>query len=170
MALRGWCSKKSALSFKETFLLTVHLTNACIIITVIIVVVGLRVIQHFKCSLFASHHVSKCDIDWDSLTEAPHKMWTANMVESWHVAGVMLDISSSMLELSRLPRDYWQWIEALSHAENNGCGFVRFAIILYQSSLTVVSAIVICFNFRMYKIQFFRCSSAYKKDLCCSHF
>jgi len=40
------------------------------------------------------------------------------------------DSGSSMLELSRLPRDYWHWIEALSASDSGKHGCVRLAEIL----------------------------------------
>jgi len=48
-----------------------------------------------------------------------------------YVVIMFSDSGSSMLELSRLPRDYWQWIEALSGSESGRHGRVRLAEILH---------------------------------------
>jgi len=42
---------------------------------------------------------------------------------------MLSDNASSMLEITRLPRDYWQWIVALSGSEIGSHGRVRFAVI-----------------------------------------
>jgi len=44
---------------------------------------------------------------------------------------VLLDNSSSVLELSRVPRDYWQWTEALSVLDSDSAGsHVRFEMMM----------------------------------------
>jgi len=42
---------------------------------------------------------------------------------------VCVDNSSSVFELSRLPRDYWHWIESLTASVNDGDHRVRSVVL-----------------------------------------